>query len=211
MPNPALTFGEDLKTALQKQGIRVLGKVQLQATKPQQILGYIQSPKLAEIIKRTNQNSVNLFAEAMLYLLKTNSTNTREELLQSLVKFWQSKGLHTKGLYLHDGSGLSHFDAINPAFFTELLRYMAHSKNAKVFTESLAVSGKSGTLKSLGKGTPLVGKVQGKSGSMRQVCSYVGYMTTQKGEKVAFAILLNNFSIPHYKIRQKISKMVLKW
>ncbi|PIF03611.1 MAG: D-alanyl-D-alanine carboxypeptidase/D-alanyl-D-alanine-endopeptidase, partial [Draconibacterium sp.] len=194
MPNPEITFGEAVKNALQKQGVMVTGKVQINSVSIQEVLGYIQSPRLKEIITKTNQHSVNLFAEAMLRLVKNSKSNQQEDLLEALVEFWKNKGLHTDGLYLHDGSGLSHFNAVNPAFFTEMLRCMTQTKVAGDFKESLAVSGKSGTLKYLGKNTNLVGKVQGKSGSMQQVCSYAGYMTTQKGEKVAFAILLNNFS-----------------
>ncbi len=211
MPNPAITFGEAVKNALQKQGIRVEGKVKINSVGIQEVLGYIQSPTLKEIITKTNQHSVNLFAEAMLHLVKNSKSNQRKDLLKALVEFWKNKGVNTDGLYLHDGSGLSHFNAVNPAFFTEMFRYMAQTKVAGDFKESLAVSGKSGTLKYLGKNTNLEGKVQGKSGSMQQVCSYVGYMTTQKGEKVAFAILLNNFSNSHSQIRQKIAKMLLKW
>ncbi len=209
MPNPVITFGEAVKNALQKQGIQVTGKVKINTVSIQEVLGYIQSPTLKEIITKTNQYSVNLFAEAMLYLVKNSKSNERKDLLEALMEFWKNKGLHTDGWYLHDGSGLSHFNAVNPAFFTEMLRYMAQTKVAGDFKESLAVSGKSGTLKSLGKGTLLVGKIQGKSGSMQQVCSYVGYMTTQKGEKVAFAILLNNFSISHAEVRKKIGALLL--
>ncbi|PIE99510.1 MAG: D-alanyl-D-alanine carboxypeptidase/D-alanyl-D-alanine-endopeptidase [Paludibacter sp.] len=211
MPNPTITFGEAVKNALQKQGVQVTGKVKINSVGIQEVLGYIQSPTLKEIITKTNQHSVNLFAEAMLHLVKKSKSNQREDLLEALVEFWKNKGVNTDGLYLHDGSGLSHFNAMNSAFFTEILRYMAQTKVAGALKESLAVSGKSGTLKYLGKNTNLVGKVQGKSGSMQQVCSYVGYMTTQKGEKVAFAILLNNFSNSHSQIRKKIAKMLLKW
>ncbi len=211
MPNPEITFGEQLKETLQRKHIRILGKLKLGVRKTQHILGDILSPKLQEIITKTNQHSINLFAEAMLYLMKEGKNYQREDLVNELVQFWKSKGLNTEGLYLHDGSGLSHFNTVTPVFFTEMLRYMANTPEANIFKESLAVSGKSGTLKYLGKGTRLVGKVQGKSGSMRQVCSYVGYMTTQKGEKVAFAILLNNFAISHTKVRQKITRMLLDW
>ncbi len=211
MFNPAITFGEAVKNALQKQGVKVTGKVKINSVGIREVLGYVQSPRLKEIITKTNQHSVNLFAEAMLHLVKDSKSNQREDLLEALVEFWKNKGVNTDGLYLHDGSGLSHFNAVNPAFFTEMLRYMAQTKVAGDFKESLTVSGKSGTLKYLGKNTNLVGKVRGKSGSMQQVCSYVGYMTTQKGEKVAFAILLNNFSNSHSEVRRKIANMLLEW
>ncbi len=211
MTNPAISFGEAIKDALQKRGIRVLGQIKTNSVGIQEGLGWIKSPTLKEIIAKTNQHSVNLFAEAVLHLVKNSKSNQREDLIEALIEFWKNKGVNTDGLYLHDGSGLSHFNAVNPAFFTEMLRYMEQTKVAGDFKESLAISGKSGTLKYLGKGSLLVGKVQGKSGGMQQVCSYVGYMTTQKGEKVAFAILLNNFSNSHSEIRQKIVKMLLEW
>lgn len=212
MPQPELTFGQAVQKALQRAGIKVSGKVKIAScTAPKVRIGAIYSPKLREIIKETNFKSINLFAEAMLYLVQGAKAQNQEALLEAMLVFWKAKGIDVSGLYLHDGSGLSHFNAANPSFFTTLLRYMAKTPQAKCFQESLPVSGVSGTLKYLGKGTALTGKIHGKSGSMGQVCCYVGYLTTQSGEQVAFAIMLNNFQGYTSSIRKKIAKMLLEW
>lgn len=212
LANPAIAFGKEVKQKLQKHGVFVKGEVRSTVGGQEKMqLGAILSPKLKDIIKETNYNSINLYAEAMLYLVEGCKTTAREDLLKALVAYWKNKDLDIEGLYLHDGSGLSHFNAANPSFFTALLRHLFKSSNGNTFKESLPISGKSGTLKYLGEGTPLSGKIYGKSGSMQQVCCYVGYLTTQSGEEVAFAVMLNNYKVANAKVRNKIAKMLLKW
>lgn len=213
MPNPPETFGNTLHLALRESGIVVEGsvKVSKQKVKTVACLGTIMSPTLKAIVTEINRKSINLFAEALLLLSEGAAEQTAESHLNALKAFWKQKGLDVAGLCLHDGSGLSHFNAVPPKFFTDLLCYMKQSEKAAVFEKTLAVSGRIGTLEYLGKGTALTGRVKGKSGTMQQVCCYVGYLTTQSGEEVAFAVMLNNFSIPTYKVRQKIAKMLMKW
>lgn len=213
MPNPPDAFGSALHVALREAGIVVEGSVKVikQKVKTVACLGTIVSPTLRAIATETNQQSINLFAEALLFLTEKSEAQTTASALEALKIFWKQKGLDVAGLYLHDGSGLSHFNSVTPKFFTDLLYYMKQSEQAAVFNSTLAVSGRTGTLQYLGKGTALTGKVKGKSGTMQQVCCYAGYLTTQSGEEVAFAVMLNNFPISTYRVRQKIAQMLMKW
>lgn len=213
MGNPPKTFGQALHLALRQSGIVVQGNLKVVGQKVKTIgcLGTITSPTLKAIVTETNRQSINLFAEALLFLTESAREQTMASHLEAMKTFWRQEGLDVAGLFLHDGSGLSHFNAVPPVFFTDLLSYMKKSEKAAIFEQTLAVSGRSGTLEYLGKGTALTGKVKGKSGTMQQVCCYVGYITTQNGEEVAFAVMLNNFSISTYKVRKKIAEMLMKW
>jgi len=67
------------------------------------------------------------------------------------------------------------------------------SANRDVFFTSLPVAGQSGTLQSAFKGSKLENNLRAKTGSLTRVRSMAGILTNQKGEKVIFAIIANNF------------------
>lgn len=212
MANAAKTFGDELQKELIARGISIEGEIKVESHKTKKeirkLLGSVYSPALEDIVRLTNQKSLNLYAEALLHLVEGAKTNERKDLLEALKDFWQKKGLNTEAMHLHDGSGLSHFNTVSPNFFVELLQFM---KNNEVFRHSLAISGKTGTLLWLGKGTPLEGRVQGKSGSMQQVLGYAGYLTTKSGKEVIFAIMVNNAQGARGDIQRKIAKMLQSW
>ena len=61
-----------------------------------------------------------------------------------------------------------------------------------MFRDSLPVAGVDGTLEGRMKGTPAQGRVQAKTGSLRQVNALAGYATHRGGDRLAFVIVLNH-------------------
>ena len=57
----------------------------------------------------------------------------------------------------------------------------------------LPVAGIDGSLQTRMRGTSAEGNVRAKTGTMSNVRSLAGYVRTRDGERVAFAILVNNF------------------
>jgi D-alanyl-D-alanine carboxypeptidase/D-alanyl-D-alanine-endopeptidase (penicillin-binding protein 4) len=57
---------------------------------------------------------------------------------------------------------------------------------------ALPLAGRSGSLSDRMRGTPAEGNVRAKTGTMSNVRSLAGYVTTADGEHLAFAILANN-------------------
>jgi D-alanyl-D-alanine carboxypeptidase/D-alanyl-D-alanine-endopeptidase (penicillin-binding protein 4) len=43
------------------------------------------------------------------------------------------------------------------------------------------------------KGTPAEGNVRAKTGTMSNIRSLAGYVTTRDGERLAFVVMVNNF------------------
>ncbi len=55
--------------------------------------------------------------------------------------------------------------------------------------------GVDGTLERRLRGTPAQGRIRAKTGSMSNVRALAGYATTLAGERLAFAIIANNFKV----------------
>lgn len=89
-----------------------------------------------------------------------------------------------------DASGLARENLTSPYQIGALLRQVYGSKNRKIFMQSLARSGVSGTMKNRLK-TDLRGAVLAKTGTIRGVSSLSGYVRCKSGRVAIFSILMN--------------------
>lgn len=105
---------------------------------------------------------------------------------------------------MEDGSGLSHFNAVPPQFFTGFLTYI---KDNESFLNSLPSAGK-GTLSRFNKNLFLGNTLQAKSGSMTRIRCYVGYITNKSGKTFAFSIMVNHFSGSHSALIREIENLL---
>ena len=76
------------------------------------------------------------------------------------------------------------------------------------FESSLPIAGKTGTLKSFCLGQPAEGNVKAKSGTMKNVKSFAGYVYTKSGKKLAFTIIVNNFNCSSSQLVKKIEPIM---
>ena len=51
--------------------------------------------------------------------------------------------------------------------------------------------------------------LRAKSGTMGDIKSYAGYVNNKKGEKIAFAVIANNYNCSNGEIRKKIEKILV--
>ena len=168
------------------------------------------SPSLGAIINITNQRSINLFAEHILCaisLKKSGYGSTHNGALYCM-SYWKSKV--GTGLFMTDGSGLSRSNAVSAKFLVGMLQYMHKSKSASKFKASLAIAGKKGTMANIGRGTTAQGRVYGKSGTMTRIKSYAGYVDTQSGKKLAYAMIINNHSCSNSQIKKYFQYLMVK-
>ena len=112
-------------------------------------------------------------------------------------------GLDLEGAVQGDGAGANAL--FSPAFMTRYLEMVATQPWGALFQEALPVLGVDGTLAGIQVDAPAAGHVRAKTGTYgvfdplhrRLVVSgkgLAGYMTTETGRNVAFAIYLNNFA-----------------
>lgn len=198
IPNPANVLANELIIKLKDSGIQFSGKILNGiANKSEATEIFVnQSPSLSEIIKITNYESVNLFAEHLIKQIavqKFGIGSTKEGCL-ILTQFWKEKGIDINGFFVADGSGLSRFNSITAEQLTGILNYMAtKSSFSAEFFNSLPPAGE-GTLNVFSKNNFANESLRAKSGSMTRVRSYTGYLRTDSGKQLSFTIILNNFS-----------------
>ena len=227
IPDPGMLLGEQLADRLRRQSINVdlvqtaridyISRYCTQQSMPYsigEILDRYQSRMLSDIIRETNVNSNNHFAEHLLRAIGRKSnpniySDPLEEGVSAIDSFWKQKGLDTQSLIMKDGCGLAPQDAISPELLCDLLRYMNNkSANKSTFFDSLPKAGLDGTLKSFLKGTKLEGKIAAKSGSIGGVQCYAGYLTNGN-KKYAFAVMVNKFNGARSEVRSAIEKFLL--
>lgn len=147
-----------------------------------------------------------MFTETILWTLgeqvgdKSNPYATSADLGIGVVKnFLAQIGIAPDAVRQYDGSGLSRHNLITPNSAVQLYSYMAKSRYAQAWTDSLAIGGVDGTLRNRFKNTKAAGNIRGKTGTIDQVSALSGYVTTAAGEKLVFSILVNG--VPENPIR----------
>ena len=212
VPNPAALLASEFRKILSGNGISVSGVNKYEKVKngSSNQLSVIQSPPLRDIIRVTNHESVNLFAEHFLKHLAFQKTGlgTTEDGCKFIIQFWKDKGLDMTGFFMNDGSGLSRFNAITASQIVSVLNYMkTKSAYADDFYQSLPAAG-GGTLSKFSPQDFPNECLRAKSGSMTRVRCYAGYLTTVSGRQLSFAIMLNNFSCSQSESFRKIEELL---
>lgn len=161
------------------------------------------SPPLAEIIRLINHRSHNFYAEQLFRTLSPDGS--AESAARRIHTFLQRQGIDTKGLTIRDGSGLSRKNLVPPAVLGQLLVAMQHHPTRDVFVASLPQGGmRRSTLEDRLGDIP----VRAKTGSLLHVRALSGYLTTQDGHILAFALMANNYTAPASRVVRTLDEMV---
>jgi D-alanyl-D-alanine carboxypeptidase/D-alanyl-D-alanine-endopeptidase (penicillin-binding protein 4) len=221
IPDPAYFAAFQLMEGLRKAGIVTTQAATTQleqlraantSSAPTHLLHTHYSPPLSDIVTRTNVESVNLYAECMMKAMavRLRGAGTNDYGVQEITNYWRNRGVDVDGMTLYDGCGLSPRNVLSSSQMVQIMRKIAiDTKISTAFTQSLAVAGQSGTLKTLLKGSKAEGNLRGKSGSMTGVRSYTGYVKTRSGSPMVFCLIANNFACTGAQARQKL-EVVMK-
>lgn len=169
----------------------------------------IKSPTIAQLVKTTNMESNNQFAEALIKAIgkKQSGLWSRKKGLEAIKDYFSDK-ISISGANLYDGSGLSRFNGVSPKMMAELMRYMWASKHKNVFYESLPVAGVSGSIKGMFKGSKAQNNLRAKSGYIDKVRSYSGYTKTATGKVAAFTVIVNNYETTSTSMRNDLESIL---
>lgn len=207
--NTPSLFAELFVRALRDRGIEVATTRIASPSDPTptgESLGVIETP-ISVVLERTNTDSANLYAECLLKRLGAASVNQGVSVGPNWIAGSWSNGTaalrdavqgaigpSAQGFVIADGCGLSHSNRITSAGNAAWLRALASDSTlAPPFLQSLALAGKTGTVKdrfSRLDGNPV--HVRCKTGYINGVSTLSGIVEAPDGRKIAFSVLGNN-------------------
>ncbi|MEM6254397.1 MAG: D-alanyl-D-alanine carboxypeptidase/D-alanyl-D-alanine-endopeptidase [Cyanobacteria bacterium P01_D01_bin.156] len=205
VPNPAEYFIGRFRQALSRQGITVAQTGLTNNAPAGSELAAITSPPLAQWLVRTNRNSKNIYAEAILKSLGAkdpdNATAAGIEAVETIL---QRMGVNPDLYKIVDGSGLSRHNLATPQAFVDTLQAMARSPHGATYRNSLAVAGTSGTLRNRLGGLQFAGK----TGAVSHNASLSGYLQPPSYEPLVVSVLVNNLDQRSSVLRRTIDDII---
>jgi D-alanyl-D-alanine carboxypeptidase/D-alanyl-D-alanine-endopeptidase (penicillin-binding protein 4) len=187
--DPAAHSAGVLARLLAAGGVTAAQGIDATAPAPGVVLARVQSPPLGDIVTSMLRNSDNTAAELLARELDRagGGTGTTPGGLAVVAREAAKLGLPTDGLHLDDASGLAPTDRTTCATLLAALDLGTRTRFAPMGL--LSVAGRFGTLIDRFSGTPAVGHVSAKTGSIEGVAALVGRM--DEHAPLEFAFLLN--------------------
>ncbi len=218
LERPAELAATMLKEQMRRVGITVdgsvkvnhLGDVSPEVRRKWTLLAEHQSPPLIRALEIINKRSLNLHAEMLLRVLgaEFGGAGTDDAGLRVVKSFLESAGITDDDkIRLNDGSGLSRDNLVTPRFQTSLLMFLSTRPYFEMFLNTLAVSGTDGTLKNRLAEKQVKGVIHAKTGTLGNVASLSGYMTTKSGRSLIFSIFANNIRASVSRVRKTIDEI----
>src|SRR5579871_2185494 len=215
--DPALYAASALYEALTRRGISITGRVRARHRSTTDdymppegtTVASRMSPPLSELLQVIDKVSENLHAELVLREVGRvmRHAATREAGLEELSALLAETGASAEESRAEDGSGLSRNALVTPRLVTRLLAYLYASKYRDLWISLLPVGGEDGTLSNRlccvadGRG------IRAKTGSLSRALTLSGYADSKSNGRLAFSILVNDFSAPAGEVRQWIDKI----
>ena len=190
--DPAKLAASKLARSLKAGGVAMPSQVALAPTPPDaERLGLVHSPTLSQIANMTDVYSNNFFAETLIKLLgaRLGAAGTTAAGAAVVESFARSKG---SGLNAVDGSGLTRSNRASPRQVADLLLAMREDPAGEELIQSLALTGKEGTVDGRTVGTPAYARCRTKTGTISGVSNLSGYCFNKSGRIMVFAILMGS-------------------
>lgn len=206
-PDPSATFRGVLTSTLSKSGIEIQGKKLPVGDKRTFLYTHI-SPAFSDIMRNLMFRSDNLFAEGMLRTLAPK--RSRSSSCQRELSLWEARGIDTTPIYIEDGSGLSRKNRLSPEFLSDVLKWMYFSPDGPLYTTFFPRAGKEGTMRATMTGTALEGRMATKTGSMRGVQCFAGYILGIDGEPThTVVVMVNGYTCDKGQLKNAIGKYLI--
>ena len=164
-----------------------------------------RSASLSVIVRTMNRDSDNFTAEMLLKHLGTldGRVGTSARGARVVVEEMAAARIPVDGVRIVDGSGLSSLDRMTAETLVAVIRAgLENPRIRSAFVGSLAVAGRTGTLRSRLPG--LAGIVRGKTGTTNLACSLSGLVN----DSVAFAVLQNGSPVAFWPARTAQDRFV---
>jgi D-alanyl-D-alanine carboxypeptidase/D-alanyl-D-alanine-endopeptidase (penicillin-binding protein 4) len=185
--DPTAAYIAALREALLDRNITIGGDSAAVTAERVDTLFVAQSPPLSQILAffmKPSQNQIGemLFKAVALQRADTGSARVARRVFSE-----------RDGFFVSDGSGLSRRDLVSPETIVRVLAAMRRSPHFQSYYDSFPIAGVDGTLRSRMRSTSAEANVRGKTGTLGNVRSLSGYVTTAGGRQLIFSVLANNY------------------
>ena len=209
---PAAAAALQFAKALRADGIRVEGRSGA-GSAPAEVneLASVPSPPMRDLIRLTNVPSDNFMAETLVKDLGAafGGAGTTAAGVGVVKTQLQAFGLTPQ---VFDGSGLSRADRTTPRQVVHLLDAMHGQEVAGAFEGSLAVVGRTGTIRKRMRGTAAQDRCRAKTGTLIGVSALAGLCESAGGDTIAFAVLMNRVSVARaHGVQDRVATAIARY
>ncbi len=220
LPDPAKQAAESFLYFLKQKNIPVSGgattyRLLRGQTPPDQIgkkiLARTLSQPLSALTQETNRHSLNLYAEAFLKMIGRELARdpSQQAAAEALKNWWAAQGLDMQGFFMEDGSGLSRYNALTTRQQVQMLAWAFKRPYFETLYAGLPIAGVSGSLRHFAKGTRAANNLRAKSGYLRRVKGYTGYVQTRSGRWVAFSMIVNHYALTNAEMNRQLERLMV--
>lgn len=205
--NPRQVFLSALMTRLDKENISV-GNAVVPGGASHLLVSH-QSAPYEDIMRSCMMRSDNLYAEAMLRTLARakGAKGTTADGAEAALKIWKKQNVPVENIVITDGSGLSRNNRLTARFMTGVLKALADNVEYASF---FPLAGQEGTLKKFLADTPLDSYIAMKTGSMKGIQSYAGYLLDEDFAPTHAIVVISNNLKNRTRMREDLEKLLLR-
>lgn len=194
--DPRVQAAAELARLLTERGVEVAGPATAVAGAPAVAvsgLAEVESPPLVDVLRFAVQRSDNHLTDAMFQVVGREVTGAAswDRAARAVRGVLAELGVAADGLHLADGSGLSRDDRVTARLLVELDLAMWNGPHGEIWRSLQAVAGESGTLRTRLRGTPVAGRLYGKTGTLNDVTGLTGAVVGDDGTRYHLAVIGN--------------------
>ena len=210
--NPPLYAANVVVGELRNRGIVIDGTPKVSKSPPAPIeLATVQSPPLSEIVRHMLRESDNTTAELLVKEIGfvTSQQGTTAAGLAVIDKLLATPGSRAKVSPSATARASTQTIGSRAVMLTRIL---GNAAPESPIADGLAVAGQSGTLVDRFKGSPALGKVRAKTGTLSGVTSLSGFINTDGGEELVFSFILTDGDEEALKaVEERMAAATLGW
>jgi serine-type D-Ala-D-Ala carboxypeptidase/endopeptidase (penicillin-binding protein 4) len=194
--NPPAFAAARLDDALEARGVTVRLEPRAGVTPDDaRVLASVESPPMERLIRLTNKQSDNFFAEMLLKDLAHLAGGVGTTAAGARIAASHARAFGA-GAALVDGSGLSRGNRASPLSVVRLLSAIYRSDDYDPFVGSLPIAGQDGTLYDRMRRGAAHWRCRGKTGTLSNVSALSGYCEAHSGDNYVYSILMNGVYPP---------------
>ncbi len=176
------------------------------------LLYAVDSRPLADVLRSVDKYSNNVMGRLLVMTLGAVEKGVPGTTAKGLavMRAWLAQHkLRLPQLVLRNGVGLSRSERITAAEVGRVLRYAYNGRYMPEYVSSLPIAGIDGTLRYRFLGSPVVGHLHGKTGTINGVDTLAGYL--QRGRQRYIVVVLENYPLADTEQGFRAEDGVIKW